>query len=570
MSTRRSSSIRSVSPADSSSAARTAPSGASRVQTLTRPRKPGRPERRELRVDVGHRGEHVAHLRALQREARGRPGLGGGPGRGGPRRTDAAHAPARRRSRRPRPCGSRRASRRASRASPRRSRGPPTSPSTTKLPAPSTASTWNTSARSTSRSRSVSGPFPGSLAVGCAAPHHDPARGVAVHAARLGVLLERVLDGHRQLGVGAGDGASPVRLEAVAGALLGHQELAHAQEAPLEPALEGAHRPLAERQAADRELLGERREDQHHRPLAHHGRELREEQARVAPRAPPLRRSRPTWRTPATGRAGRRRRPAAARRSGGRARLGRRRQRGARRPEREAHGRSRAGPGPRRSRSASGSRRPTSGATPRAAGRSGRSPRSRRAPSPRARARRASPTRRARAAATSTRARCAASATSRTSSTSADAVGPSGRIRRSVSSRRSSSSRSSAKGRAGWARGQQGDEQRREHASRASRRAASPRRAPAARCPGEARVGDRRERREPQRQLARPHRQRVVLLVVLRRARAQLGGRLVEQRTRHACRAQLPLRRRAHARRAGPARCARRSRRAPAPSRPGP
>jgi hypothetical protein len=43
-----------------------------------------------------------------------------------------------------------------------------------------------------------------------------------------------------------------------------------------------------------------------------------------------------------------------------------------------------------------------------------------------------------------------ASARSRTTSTSADAVGPSGRMRRRVSSRRSRSSLSSEKGRAGW------------------------------------------------------------------------------------------------------------------------
>ena len=51
---------------------------------------------------------------------------------------------------------------------------------------------------------------------------------------------------------------------------------------------------------------------------------------------------------------------------------------------------------------------------------------------------------------------------------------------------------------------------------------------------------------EPQRQLARPHRERVVVLVVLRRARAQLGRSLVEREGHDPRRPQLDLRRGAH------------------------
>ena len=294
----------------------------------------------------------------------------------------------------------------------------------------------------------MSGPRPGSFGGGGAAPDRDRARGVAVHAARLARPARRVLHRHRQLGVGAGDRAPPARLEAVAGALLRHQELAHAQEAPLEAALERAHRPLAERQAADRELLGERGVAEHHRPLAHDRRRApRGRGAGCAARAATPR-SRPTWRTPATGRAGRRRAAGRGTPAGRPARLGRRRQRGARRPEREAHdGRELdlvlARRGERQAldvRQAVRDREPS--------GRSGRPPRSRRAPSRRARPRRACPTRPARAAGP----RPAPGARPRPgrapASTSAAAVGPSGRMRRSVSSRRSSSSRSSAKGRA--------------------------------------------------------------------------------------------------------------------------
>ena len=96
----------------------------------------------------------------------------------------------------------------------------------------------------------MSGPRPGSFAVG-ARPFTTIARAcVAVGAAGRRVLLERVLDRDGQLGVGARHRAFPARLEAVAGPLLRHEEIRHAQEAPLQTALEGAQGPLADREAA--------------------------------------------------------------------------------------------------------------------------------------------------------------------------------------------------------------------------------------------------------------------------------------------------------------------------------
>ena len=226
-------------------------SGASFVHTLTRPRKPGGPSDASDGVDLGHRREQVAHLGALQREARGRPAGGHRPPRAASRRaaTPARTGPAvgdldsgrlaqrgeRLVERRARHLDARRGRRRPRRRRSRRRRA--------------AASAWNTSARSTSRRRSVSGPRPGSFAVGARPCTHDRPRRVAVDAARRGVLLERVVDGHRQLGVGARDRAAAVCLEAVAGALLRHQEVGDAEEAALEPALERAQRALADARA---------------------------------------------------------------------------------------------------------------------------------------------------------------------------------------------------------------------------------------------------------------------------------------------------------------------------------
>ena len=131
----------------------------------------------------------------------------------------------------------------------------------------------------------MSGPRPGSFAVGARPRASDPPCLVPIGAARCRVLLERVLHRDGQLGVRARHRALAARLEAVARALLRHQEVRHAQEAALEPSLEGAQRPLADREATYRELLAERRVAQDDRPLAHHRGELREEEARVAPGA---------------------------------------------------------------------------------------------------------------------------------------------------------------------------------------------------------------------------------------------------------------------------------------------
>ena len=120
----------------------------------------------EARVHVGHAREDVAHLDALQGEARGRAAGGGVVPGGGPCRgndTDGARAG---------DLDARRLADCPERLVESRTRvtstlvRPTTFSGTTKPPLPSTASAWKTSAKSTSRKRSVSGPRPGSLAVG--------------------------------------------------------------------------------------------------------------------------------------------------------------------------------------------------------------------------------------------------------------------------------------------------------------------------------------------------------------------------------------------------------------------
>ena len=82
---------------------------------------------------------------------------------------------------------------------------------------------------------------------GGAALDDDAPGRVPVDPAGRGVLVERVVHRHGQLGVGPRHRALAAGLEAMAGALLRHEELRDAEEAPLQPALEGAHRPLADR-----------------------------------------------------------------------------------------------------------------------------------------------------------------------------------------------------------------------------------------------------------------------------------------------------------------------------------
>ena len=105
----------------------------------------------------------------------------------------------------------------------------------------SRCTTRKTSAKSTSRRRRVSGPWPGVFVLG--ALHEDGTERVAVDPARGVVLREGVLRGQGQLRLAARHGDAALGLEAVAARLPGHQELRDAEEALLEPALQRAHRP---------------------------------------------------------------------------------------------------------------------------------------------------------------------------------------------------------------------------------------------------------------------------------------------------------------------------------------
>ena len=151
----------------------------------------------------------------------------------------------------------------------------------------SRCSTCTASTTSTSRSRRCREPRAPARGAWLRATGRTAA--VAVHPAGDVLLVEGVLVGQRDLGVDTHDRRASAHLEAMAGALARDQHLRDPEEAALQPALQAAHVRLADGEAADQELVAERRARQHDRAVAHEPGELRQEQPRVAPRAPQLR-----------------------------------------------------------------------------------------------------------------------------------------------------------------------------------------------------------------------------------------------------------------------------------------
>ena len=93
------------------------------------------------------------------------------------------------------------------------------------------------------RQRSVAGLLRG----GGGSSHDDPARRVAIDTTRGLVLQEGILQWHHELRIGSDDRTLPVDLEAVAGALLGHQKIGDPKEASMKPTLQAPDGALAHR-----------------------------------------------------------------------------------------------------------------------------------------------------------------------------------------------------------------------------------------------------------------------------------------------------------------------------------